>query len=364
MPSIRNNISSWWSGTTTPPPNGSSKDHDGDDSARNKMNDSENGEFQTPQAIGSRRRSTRSQNNRDTKRRKTASNEANEATAAWGSSNGEGSTSLKQIATSLRMYHAKIEERQKHAEEWERKVEARAQRIESLLKKVLTNQKKLLSQDRDDGDDDDDDGSVESDLSEEEEESPSLTPIQSARNFRGVSSGRRPWSTKERKLCAMGIALFGKDSKALAGFLDDRNRNQINGFLTRNWDSIERDSKKWRPQSEDDKAEMFDAMKELQEADDDDDEEDEDGDDNDGGEEDEDEDESDDAEENKGGARKVKAAVNQGTWTEEEREQLLRGIAVHGKNNPRALSSFVKTRSPDQTRMYVYRHLKNYKGQN
>jgi ABC-type Zn2+ transport system substrate-binding protein/surface adhesin len=83
----------------------------------------------------------------------------------------------------------------------------------------------------------------------------------------------------------MGIALYGRDNKALFEFLDDRNRNQINGFFKRNWDSIKRESKQYRVSSEKDITALFNAMKRFQEDDEEDDvedqEEDEDGDDND-----------------------------------------------------------------------------------
>jgi hypothetical protein len=59
-----------------------------------------------------------------------------------------------------------------------------------------------------------------------------------------------------------------------------------------------------------------------------------------------------------------KKRANKGAWTDEEQEQLFKGIEVYGKADFKALSSYVKTRSPQQTRMYIYRRLQGKKAQN
>jgi hypothetical protein len=282
-------FSSWWSGTNT-----------GDS----------NEEVQTPPSSVNRRPPTRSQSSRHTKKRKI--DDSNDIVLANG--DGDQSTSLEQIAASLR------------------KAEARAQRVESLLKRVLANQKKILAEDgnnEEEGDGEIDEG-VEEESNEENKE------VATTPSGRRVSIGRRPWTEKEYQLVAMGIAIHGRDSAALVKVLANRNRNQISGFLKRNWNGLIRDSKQFTVRNESDKSALLAAIKNLLEADS--------------------EEEEDDSEEKDNEDNEV-IQLNKGSWADEERERLLRGIAAHGKSDIKVLATIVQTRTPRQTREYINRHL-------
>jgi len=306
------NFSSWWSGK-------SPVVQDTDDS---------DGEFQTPGGFftpstgnNNRRYLTRSGDPRSAKKRKTTDEGFGESGTPM---------SLEQLASSLRRYHATSEERQKRAEERERKSEARAQRIESLLKRVLDNQKKLLS--KENNDDNDSDSEVEA----------GNRPI----DWRSPGGGGiRYWSEKERKLVVLGLALYGKDKKAICDLLEKRNRNQINGFFARNEFKLVNESKKYRNRTAEDKAALLQEIKFVQNGE--------------KGEESEEEgDKGEEVEDNAVEDSGEGTGYNQGVWMSEEIAQLMEGVALHGTQDYGLLSSFVKTRSRSQTRMYVYRHLK------
>mmetsp|Transcript_1443 Transcript_1443/g.3316 ORF Transcript_1443/g.3316 Transcript_1443/m.3316 type:complete len:302 (-) Transcript_1443:1443-2348(-) len=295
-------FSSWWSGT--------------------KIVDSDEG-IQTPKASDTRRPQTRSQNSREAKKRKTM-----DGASVADLFSDDKSTSLEDIAANLQTYLLHAEERQKKYEEQARRAEARTQRIESMLKRVLENQKKILKAEVE----------VESN-EEEEEEQEETTP--SRRKKRGA------WSTKESELVSMGVRLYGRDMRALQNILEDRNRDQIRGFLRRNVRRLSEDLKEFPIRDESEKKALLEAIKRRQE-----DETEE--------EEDEEEDDDDDDEVEEGESEGNATSSNAGKrWTDEERQRLLEAIKIHGKEDPDALAAFVQTRSPKQTRMYIYRQLRD-----
>ena len=116
--------------------------------------------------------------------------------------------------------------------------------------------------------------------------------------------------------------------------MKNRNTGQTSGFLSRNYHDLKKESKKFVIVNDDDghdnnndnKEALLDAIRREQEADDE-------------GDDDENED-----------------CLRTGTWTAKERERAAKGIAMHGKNDYKAIAAFVKTRSPVQTRLFVSRN--------
>ena len=298
-------FSSWWSGT--------------------KIVDSDEG-IQTPKASESRHPKTRSQNSREAKKRKTM-----DGVSVADLFSGDKSMSLEDIAANLQTYLLHSEERQKKYEEQARRAEARTQRIESMLKRVLENQKKILEAD------------VEAESNEEEEQE-EITPSRRTKS--------RAWSTKESELVSMAVRLYGRDMKAIQNILEDRNRDQIRGFLRRNVRRLSEDLKSFPIRDESEKEALLEAIKRRQEEETEDEEEEEDDDDDD---DDDDEVDEDEEGESEGDATRSKAGTR---WTDEERQRLLEGIKIHGKEDIDVLAAFVQTRSPKQTRMYIYRQLR------
>lgn len=134
-------------------------------------------------------------------------------------------------------------------------------------KRFWKTSKKILSAQDDSCEEEEEDDEEESDEKEEEDEgSEDVSVEEEAKDVSDgkIHNGRKPWTEKERQIVTMGFALYGKDPKSIIQHLEDRNRNQLNGFLNRNWSRINMLKKAYPAKTKEQKKTLLAAIERCQ----------------------------------------------------------------------------------------------------